>query len=219
MAIQALFFEFIVIVIGILSALFIDHLIEKRNHRQRINSIMNIVIDNMKKDLEKIKIRLELLDDHSNLFDKFIKDPNDDILKKCEKIPVTVFYIFKVRQRGYNLLKDASINFEFKESNLISEIVSSYKLWIHMFDSIHSILQNEAENNTKYRSSFNWFHDVFFNKNNSNQDFLEYLRTDEFKRRITYKFWIEKTVLTRYLTEYKNSLEILLKKIEVSDYR
>jgi hypothetical protein len=213
--------EFVVVLFGVLLALSINKINEKKNHRKRICSIMDIVIDNMTMDLKKIKRRIILLEDHSKLYNKFIaqKNPNDDILKECEWMSVNV-ESFEITTRGYNLLKDARIDFEFKDSKLITEITSFYKIWVtYIGQTQEEVLMNLAVKNTEHRSSFNWFHDVAINKNTSNQDFLEYLRTDDFKNRLTYKHWVETTVLRRYLSEYRASIEQLLEKIEVSDYK
>ena len=213
--------EFVVVLFGVLLALSINKINEKKNHRKRIYSIMDIVIDNMTMDLKKIKRRIILLEDHSKLYNKFIaqKNPNDDILKECEWMPVHV-ESFEITTRGYNLLKDARIDFEFKDSKLITEITSFYKIWVTYIGKIQEeVLMNLAVKNTEHRSSFNWFHDVAINKNTSNQDFLEYLRTDDFKNRLTYKHWVETTVLRRYLSDYRGSIEQLLEKIEASDYK
>ena len=213
--------EFAVVLFGVLCALSINKINEKRNHSKRINNIMDIVVDNMTMDLEKIKKRIILLDTYSKLYNKFIeqKNPNDDILKECEFLPVNV-PSFKITARGYNLLKDARIDFEFKDSKLITEITRFYKLWITYIDKIQEeVLMDLAVKNVEQRSSFNWFHDVAINKNTSNQDFLEYLRTDDFKNRLTYKHWVETTVLRRYLSDYRGGVEQLLEKIEASDYK
>ena len=194
--------EFIVVLFGVLCALSMNTINEKRNHRKRINNIMDIVVDNMTMDLEKIKKRILLLDTHSKLYNKFIeqKNPNDDILKECQWMPVHVPN-FEITARGYNLLKDARIDFEFKDSMLITEITAFYHYWIKGVEHIQDILLELAVENVKHRSSFNWFHDSVVKENRSNQDFLEYLRTDDFKKRITYKYWMEAEVLMRYLSE------------------
>ena len=213
--------EFIVVLFGVLFALSINKINEKRKHRKRIKNIMDIVVDNMTMDLESIKERIILLEAHSKLYNKFIeqKNPNDDILKECEGMTVSVAP-FTITERGYNLLKDARIDFEFKDSKLITEITRFYKLWtIYIDKTQEEVLMDLAVKNTEHRSSFNWFHDVAINKNTSNQDFLEYLRTDDFKNRLTYKHWVETTVLRRYLSDYRGSVEQLLEKIEASDYK
>jgi hypothetical protein len=213
--------DFIIVVLGILFALLINRVNEKRNHSKRINSIMDIVVDNMTMDLKGIKERILLLDTHSKLYNKFIeqKNPNDDILKKCERMSVTV-ELFEIETRGYSLLKDARIDFEFKDSILITQITSFYKLWVKVMEQTQDeVLMGLAIKNTEHRSSFNWFHDVAINSNNSNQDFLEYLRTDDFRNRITYKNWVETILLRRYLSEYREGVEWLLEKIEASDYK
>jgi len=213
--------EFAVVLFGVLCALSINKINEKRNHSKRINNIMDIVVDNMTMDLEKIKKRIILLDAHSKLYNKFIeqKNPNDDILKKCERMSVTV-ELFEIETRGYSLLKDARIDFEFNDSILITQITSFYKTWVKVMEQTQDeVLMGLAIKNTEHRSSFNWFHDVAINSNNSNQDFLEYLRTDDFRNRITYKNWVETILLRRYLSEYREGVEWLLEKIEASDYK
>ena len=65
--------EFVVVLFGVLLALSINKINEKKNHRKRICSIMDIVIDNMTMDLKKIKRRIILFEDHSKLYNKFIE--------------------------------------------------------------------------------------------------------------------------------------------------
>ena len=125
MEIQDLFFEFFVVVFGILSALFINKINQKRNHKKRIQSIMDIVKNDLLKDLKEAENLIQNI--NKNILSK--KVVNGDKLTDKEKkqsMNLTTHYpLFQISTRGFNLLKDAKVDFDFKYSDLIS--VSIFK--------------------------------------------------------------------------------------------
>ena len=64
--------DFIIVVLGILFALFLNRVNEKRKHKVRIHNIMNIVVVNMNRDLVGIKSILKDIDYKFTLFNKSI---------------------------------------------------------------------------------------------------------------------------------------------------
>ena len=96
MDIEILILEYVLLVSGILLALFIDKLNEKRRHKNRIHSIMNIVVHNMKKDMETITKKTEEIDEDNKLYNKFYENRNkkgeeiNDILIKSHALSVSV---------------------------------------------------------------------------------------------------------------------------------
>ena len=70
---QALF-DFIIVVLGILFALFLNRINEKRKHKKRIHSIMTIVVANMNQDLAYLKGVIKDIDHKIGLFNKLQKE-------------------------------------------------------------------------------------------------------------------------------------------------
>ena len=65
--------DFIIVVLGIIFALFLNRINEKRKHKKRIHSIMNIVVNNMNQDLAGIEWTLKHIDHNLGLFNKLQK--------------------------------------------------------------------------------------------------------------------------------------------------
>ena len=107
--------DFIIVVLGIIFALFLNRINEKRKHKKRIHSIMNIVVNNMNQDLAGIEWTLKHIDHNLGLFNKLQKKilMGEEELKECMHFAID-YATFSISKRGYNLLKDARIDFEFK---------------------------------------------------------------------------------------------------------
>ena len=221
MDIEILILEYVLLVSGILLALFIDKLNEKRRHKNRIHSIMNIIIQNMKKDIEKVKEKIKEIDRDNKLYNKFYESRNktgeeiNDLLIKAHGLAVSVGQLFSVSDRGYHLLKDARVDFEFKDSTLISEIVHYYNRAIPWIDQDQKEQIKEAQKNIRHQSKFSWFQDFDV----TNNDLLEYLRSEDHQQRCMYMNWLKTTILKRDLSMYKSHLEDFLEKINQSDYK
>ena len=210
--------DFIIVVLGILFALFLNRINDKRKHKKRINSIMSIVIKNIKSDLDNIKKCTASLDLDNKKYKIFIneKNPDDELLIDCKMIPVSFSY-FSPKTRGYLLLKDARIDFDFRDSELITDVVHFYNSWLSHIEFMKEKILNIASKNIEGMSSFEWF-DSAINHNSNTKNYLDYMRTDTYKQKVVYMQSM-KNIYKDLLLMYDNKIAEFLDRIIESDYK
>ena len=210
--------DFSIVVLGILVALFLNRINEKRKHKKRINSIMSIVIKNIKSDLDNIKKCTASLDLDNKKYKIFIneKNPDDELLIDCKMIPVSFLY-FSPKTRGYLLLKDARIDFDFRDSELITDVVHFYNSWLSHLEFIKEKILNIASKNIEGMSSFEWF-DSAINHDSNTKNYLDYMRTDTYKQKVVYMQSM-KNLYKDLLLMYDNKIAEFLDRIIESDYK
>ena len=147
---ESFIFDFIVVVLGILLALFLNRFNENRKQKKRIHSIMNIIVANMNRDLSEIQFFKKDIDHKFALFDKLQKKSlmSEEELKECMLL-ATDYMTLSISKRGYNLLKDARIDFEFKESELISTLITAYDWFLSNQKIYDRLALNISEKNTR----------------------------------------------------------------------
>ena len=180
MDIEILILEYVLLVSGILLALFIDKLNEKRRHKNRIHSIMSIVIKNFNTDLKNIKKTIRDITIREALYNKIINDEDITEEEIASSMNLSTNYPhFNISNRGYNLLKDARVDFEFQESNLISEITELYDNYIDGITSYSLYLRNNTEKNFSSFQKKSWGVDFYNNK--VTQGYVNYVKTNEYR--------------------------------------
>ena len=216
MQIQALFFEFFVVVFGILSALFINKINQKRNHKKRIHSIMDIVKNDLIKDLKDAEKSIQNINKNI-LFEKVV---NGDKLTEKEKKQsmdlATNYPSFQVSTRGFNLLKDAKVDFDFKDSDLITEIINLYDMYLDIFKSYSLYLRNNSERNLRSFMKYSW--SVEFYKFEISEGYLKFLESAEYKAMISYHNMLIDGPWKNALLGYQKEIKETLEKIELSEF-
>ena len=218
MAEQAII-DFIIVVLGILFALFINKLNEKRNHTKRINNIMTIVISNFNNSLSLIDRIIEGLEKDMILYKEYVnaEKPKDKIMQSVYHIPISM-PLFQADIRGYNLLKDARVDFEFKDSHLISDIVHFYSFNIKNIDNVQSKMMDNCENNTRELSFLSFFELKSEKGELLNKECFEYMKTGEYKQRLVYAHFM-RGIFKRELLFFKEKATALLDRVMESDYK
>ena len=210
--------DFIIVVLGILFALFINKLNAKRNHTKRINNIMKIVVKNMKHDLDNLDRITGIMKSDDKLSQQYIdsNDLDDKLLIDCKHLPVR-HQTFTVSTRGYNLLKDARIDFDFKHSELISEIVHHYNVWISALKRDEFKVSDAVVNNANEMNDFSWF-DSAANHNVNSQEYLDYMRTDQFRKKVIFVRFL-RNHYCRHLLDFQKRTSDLLNRSIASNYK
>ena len=210
--------DFIIVVLGILFALFINKLNSRRLHGDRINNIMSIVIKNMKSDIDAAKGCADSIEFDNQKYQIFINEENadDELLIDCKMIPVS-FSWFSPKTRGYLLLKDARVDFDFRNSELITDIVHFYKSRLLHIELTRKIISNISLQNIEDMSSFNWF-DSAINHDSNSTEYLDYMRADAFKQKLVYMQSM-KNLYKKAILDYRKFLAELLNRVIESDYK
>ena len=216
---ETFIFDFIVVVLGILFALSLDKLSEKRKHKKRIHSIMNIMERNMHHDLSRIKDIITDIDHKFALFDKLQKKSliSEEELKECMFL-ATDYSIFSISKRGYNLLKDARIDFEFDGSELISCLIDNYDGTISVLEMHNRLLLNASENNTHSLSDIDCSMD-FYN-NIPSEEVTNHMQTNDYLNMVQYFLYSICSNYKKFLEGYAIYIsETALPSIDKSDFK
>ncbi len=210
--------DFIVVVLGILFALLLNKIIEKRAHRKRINNIMNIVTTNLNNDLIRVKKTINSIKSRDKLFNQVIsaESMNDKEIKESMNL-ITNYPRFNISNRGYNLLKDSKVDFDFKDSDLISEVIHFYDIYLDGIISYSQYLRDNIERNFRSFSEYNW--GIEFYNDRVTQGYIDYLRTNEYRAKVSYHYKLMTDPWSNILTSYKDEVKIILEKIDASDYK
>ena len=210
--------EFIVVVLGILFALFLNRVNEKIQHKKRIHSIMNIIVANMNKDLSTIKYIIKGIDHKFALLNKLEEKSlmSEEELKECMLLG-TDYTLFGISKRGYNLLKDARIDFEFKESELISTIILNYDEYLSLFEIYDRLAEKISEQNMRLLSNLNLHRDIY--NNILSEEVKSHIQTNDYLNMVQYFLYIMAGEYKAQLEAYKNSVVTLLQKIDKSDFK
>ena len=184
--------DFVIVVLGILFALFINKFNEKRKHTKRINNIMTIVINNMRHDIDLLDKEIAIMKSNDKLYQRYVdsKDLDDKLLIDCKVIPVGV-RAFTAKTRGYNLLKDARIDFDFTHSELITDILHHYDVKIPTLTKCHVEILDYCTKNTEDMAGFSWF-DSAANHDINSKEYLDYMRTNQFKKQVIFVHFLKR---------------------------
>ena len=210
--------DFIIVVSGILLALLLNRLISRREHRKRITNIMNIVTNNFNNDLIRVKETIGRIDSREKLFNQVIdaESMNDKEIKESMNL-TTNYPRFNISTRGYNLLKDSKVDFDFKDSDLISQVVNCYDSYLDGIASYSQYLRDNTERNFRSFSKHSW--GVEFYNDKVTPGYVDYLRTNEYRAKVSYHYKFMTGPWANILTKYKDQVKIILEKIDASDYK
>jgi len=215
---ESFIFEFLVVVLGVLFALFINRFNEKRKHKKRTHSIMNIIVANMNQDLFTIKSIIKDIDHKFALLNKLQKKllMSEEELKECMLL-ATDYTLFIISKRGYNLLRDARIDFEFKGSELISLIILNYDGYLSLFEMNDRLALKMADHNDRLLSNLDCSLD--FQKNILSKEVKNHMQTNDYLDMAQHFLYVMNDEYKAQLEEYKNSVVTLLQKIDKSDFK
>tara|TARA_B110000196_G_scaffold273826_1_gene250450 strand:- start:6 stop:656 length:651 start_codon:yes stop_codon:yes gene_type:complete len=210
--------DFIIVVLGILFALFLNRVNEKRKHKARIHNIMNIVVINMNQDLAGIKYILKDIDYKSALFNKLQKGilMSEEELKECMHFAID-YPTHTIGKRGYNLLKDARVDFEFKGSNLISKIIQNYDAYISIFKRHDNLEVKQAAEN--HRLFFNLTFASDYYNNVLSEEMKNYMQTTDYLNMAEYFLYGLRNEYKSSLEAYKERIVAILQEIDKSNFK
>ena len=210
--------DFIIVVLGIVFALFLNRINEKRKHKKRIHSIMNIVVTNMNQDLANIEWILKHIDHNRGLFNKLQKKilMSEEELKECMHFAID-YPTFSISKRGYNLLKDARIDFEFKGSELISRIIQLYDSHISMLERHDDLETKQAEENHRLFFNLNFSSDYY--NNTLSEEMKNYMQTNDYLNMAEYFLFGLRNGYKQHLESYKQEIIGCLQAIDKSDFK
>ena len=209
--------DFAIVFLGILLALFFNKINQRRAHKKRIKSIMGIIKKDFNNDLKSVEATIEATNGNI-LYKKVI---NGEVLNDNEKLNSmslsTKYSMFQISTRGFNLLKDAKVDFDFKDSNLITEIINLYDKHLDRLNSYSLYLKDNTERNFRSFKQYPWA--VEFYKSEISDGYLNFLESIEYKSNLSYHYSLITGPWKRGLTEYQKEVKDILQKIEKSSFK
>ena len=141
--------------------------------------------------------------------------PKDQMMQKAYHIPISM-PLFQADIRVYNLLKDTRVDFGFRDSQLISDIVHFYIFQIKHLDNLQNKMIDNCENNTMELSFISFF--GLERGGSFNKECSDYMKTGGYKQRLFYAHFM-RGVFNRELLSFKKEATTLLDRVIDSDYK
>jgi hypothetical protein len=223
------FIDIIVVVAGVLIALFINNFNDERKRKRRIKSILDIVRDNIKQDLQMIKNEYSILEKKFSTIEKIIRYKlKYEELSVDDKLLISTFLFTNpkhiiIRKEGYRLLKDADFNYNIDKNKVISDIISIYQLNITRLERDRDRIVSTAERNAINYVQEEWLHCDWLEYNVEKKEILPLPPSIEnfIKKSLSSSHFINDVdymgnVVSHYwdsLKDYENDLKRVLKLI------
>ena len=189
MSFTQIIIDFSVVVFGILFALFLNRLNDKRKKEKKIKNILGIISSNMSTDIKNIDKALNHFEEHEHLLKDVINGKTNSVknspLKESEikfiQEFIGTFWRIPMEKRGYYLLKDVNIDYELKDDRLLTEIIYMYDNLIDALNLTNKIIENNLE-----RSMMSTINRLpadtllkYFSNDFEDRDSIDYDRIDE----------------------------------------
>ena len=221
------FIDIIVVVAGVLIALFINNLNDERKRKRRIKSILDIVRDNIKQDLQMIKNEYSILEKKFSTIEKIIKSTikYEELSVDDKFLIINVLFTnpkhIIIRKEGYRLLKDADFNYNIDKNKVISDIISMYQLNITRLERDRDRIVSTAERNAINYVQEEWLSCDWLEYNVEKKEILPLSIENFIKKSLSSSHFINDVdymanVISHYwdsLKDYENDLKRVLKLI------
>lgn len=218
--------EIILVVIGILIALYINNWNEINKSKDQLNNIYSKVELNLKTDLSNIndiikeyeqldeRLRTMVSEEYSNTLLNSINANNYSDCIPCGG-DIISYIPFEIQDKGLELLKTFNDLNATAYKELSNEIIYFYSI-SETLDIVLNKLKEESFNNIKYFEQFPWYSDFMNGRFNPNTiDF--FAKNEIYKNKVnTYRLLATQNYLSM-LKYYQESATIVLEKIEASD--
>lgn len=216
--------EIVLVVIGILIALQINNWNENQKKEKQLDSIYTIIKQNLRTDLENIKIPIEFYEKlDSTLLSvmttyyrtSFLDSINENNYLDC--IPCKshhhTFESFEMQDNGVKLLMSYEDGEPLEGSELSQEIIQFYTKRAKQLSTINDFIAGKALSNVQSLEQFSWYCEYDLKK--FNRDAIAYFLNDQdYKNKAaTFRILTSRNYL-RDLKDYEISAIEIISKIE-----
>lgn len=211
------FGEILLVVIGILVAVYINNKNEERKHRNEIDNIFSIIEIDLINDIEEAESIIFSEEKKEKYYNLFINNKltKEDYEKKYILRRLVFGYLeISFNKRGYNLLNEHKSLDTSKDSLIIKTI----ELYTHRIDEVKAddqLREIEFKETFKYWKTQEWWEDYimgFKDRDNFNSvKFIDYaLNSKDYKNRVTTSRFINSFVFLPELKKFiKDAKEVL----------
>lgn len=198
------FGEIILVVIGILIALYIKGWYQEVEEHDQLNQIGSQIIDDLRRDTANVN---RILNNYQPLQKDFLgiinKSYNLDSLKKCQKCAFLISSItpFTPGQNGYVLLKDWKAGYSTSRDSIIHDSKLFYTQSIPTLELIVEMIKDDVRGNLQeWRDEKDWY-----------AHWVNGVRTDSFYEYMSKDPIFRNKVANFYLLLYRNYFVALRK--------
>ncbi|WP_299336626.1 DUF6090 family protein [uncultured Psychroserpens sp.] len=205
--------EILLVVIGILIALWINNKQATNADQRELDRIIAVVKSDLDKDLIEANLMLKESEKPYQLITKILYNSKfQDSIRDCLECRylLTQTRLPNFNSKGYELL--SKFNKDVKTSNKLSDsILNFYSTYNKaFFDIQNKIILDEVVENMKFlRNNFSWFSE-FYIGTNCNSDCLDYFESSDYINRLTYYEALFFDNFLFSIQEYRNDTQGLL---------
>tara|TARA_B100001109_G_C18848461_1_gene468036 strand:- start:1303 stop:1977 length:675 start_codon:yes stop_codon:yes gene_type:complete len=196
------FGEIILVVIGILIAMYIKGKYTESQEQKHIERTTIQVIKDLRADTTQLNAILKTIEPREEIFLSILADTMDiDDFKNCNECAYLISSLqpFEPVQSGYLILKDLETDLISSQDSLIHDTKLFYSMSIPMFTLLVDMLKEDVSSNLKdWRDTQPWYADWVQGK--STDELIAYMANDPSYRN---------KVANYYLLLYKNYLRAL----------
>ncbi|MDF0708497.1 DUF6090 family protein [Flagellimonas okinawensis] len=214
--------EIVLVVIGILIALQINNL----NERKKEEKYLNVTYSQIQKDLKVdtletsriIKVYIEKISRLTDIVERntpasYYDTINETNYANCEKCLNAIAYAdpFLKLDKGYQLLKSINTNQAGKIDSLSSKIDFFYKTFSPQLNDINDILLKNVSDEVDRCQKYDWFVEwSYLERRKYNKEFVKYIfENEEYRTRCARDLIYSKYYLGMLKAYKKNATEIL----------
>jgi len=195
--------EIILVVIGILIALQINNWNENRKERESLNTIYDLVINDLESDLKNISEILKYNNNKAPLLKHIIKGN----LSQNDYITNTKYYNliggsedYNLKTKGYEQLRNFNGS-DFSSDEVQIKINDFYEKYDTRLDALNEIALDDLKSNYNYwKENFTWYPDYLIGKESSG--FIHYsIENKDYKNRVANYFFLNCGLISEALEE------------------
>ena len=208
--------EIVLVVIGILIALSINNWNEKRKQKETLNTIYQIIKEDIIIDISEIN---SFVDNYNFIrkpaFDAVLnKNPSkEEYLKNPEYLTaLDGFKDFAINLRGFELLKNQSINGDFDKQNLASKINIFYNQHLTEINMANLEVMREFVYNMNEHKKELWFSSYLLNK--KADGVIDYLINNPLEKNRITTYYLVYSIYVQELKKFKVNGEAIIKQID-----
>ncbi|MGK0413278.1 MAG: hypothetical protein ACJA1B_001481 [Polaribacter sp.] len=207
--------EIVLVVIGILIALSISNWNENRKQKETLHSIYQIIKEDITIDIAEINAFINEYDSIRKPAFLTVLNENhskEEYLKHPEYLTVLDgFKDFKINERGFELLKNQSIDGRIDKQNLASKINLFYNQRLIEINIANAELMREFVSNISDYKQLPWFTSYYLNKQTDGA--IEYIINNPLAKNRIAVYYLVYEIYIREIKQFKTNGEAIINQI------
>lgn len=206
--------EIVLIVIGILIALQLNNLRDKRQDKNKLQSILGVIQSDLAQDTQLISNIEKWYAPRIDLVTEFGRvGLSDEIIDSSKTLVAFLFsyHPIDIEITGINLLKNHERIMNSIYSDSLLKLIQMYNEDINLIELSEDLVKQEIQYNVHYYSlNYPWYHQLMTAQNH--QGFKDHVRDDQFKNRFVNKSMLEfNNYLSNLIKHKKRAIEWISK--------